>query len=76
MKLAPEKPQGTPIYFSDDIPIVWLFERLADAGLITTRWISDGQMHSVLSAEARARVVGQINDARMRAVQANGSTER
>lgn len=70
-RFAPVKPHGTPIYFADEIPIKWLLEKLAEIGLITTRWISDGKLHSVLSVEARARISAEIEAgrARMRAVQ-------
>lgn len=66
---SPSKPEGTPIYFADEIPIAWLLQKLAEAGLITTRWVSDGYLHSVLTVDARAQIAREIDDARLRAVQ-------
>jgi hypothetical protein len=65
-RLAPEQPFGTPIYFADEIPIAWLLNHLAAAGLVTTRWISDGKLHAVLSAEAQADIARQIEADRPR----------
>lgn len=59
-RLAPEKPEGVPIYFADDVPMEKLWQWLGGFGLQIGRSIRTGNLVAKLTPEARAKIEAEI----------------
>lgn len=65
-RLAPEKPEGVPIYFDEEVPMQKVWQWLAGFGLKIDRSLRTGQLVARLTPEARAKLEAEAVAMRLR----------